>query len=45
MGDVKRTESEQDIDEERDFSKSSSIVGVELGKEKETEESLCCCCY
>ena len=38
LGDVKRTESEQDIGEEREVSKSTSIVGVELGKEAETEE-------
>ena len=38
MEDVKRTESEQDIGEVRDVSKSISIVGVELGKEAETED-------
>ena len=38
MGDVKKTESEQDIGEERDVSKSTFILVVELGKEAETEE-------
>ena len=35
---MKRTESEQNIGEERDGSKSTSIVGFELGKEAATEE-------
>ena len=38
LGDAKRTESEQDIGEERDASKISSIAGVDLAKEAETEE-------
>ena len=40
MGDVKRTESDQDIGEERGVSKSTSIVGAELGKEAETDEVI-----
>ena len=39
FGNVKRTGSEQDSGEERDVSKSTSILGVELGKEAEQEMS------